>query len=159
MIISPKKALDKGWLRGVSGYPMDEKEQLQQNGIDLRVGKLQQVGVNQGLADKPLYNPKNPHDGFYFVRRQTAIAVDSLEHVTVPKNVVALVIHRSSFNRRGIFITGSVYDSGFRGVVGATMYSFVDMPIRKGTRFAQIIFMEADSYMSYKGQYQDQEGN
>ena len=131
MIINPKKALERGWLKAVKGCPkIDEKKQLQQNGIDLRVKSMLSISANQNLAGDPVYNPKNAYEGFCFVRRGIAVAIDSMEYVNVPEKVVAMVVHRSSFNRRGIFVTGSVYDSGFRGNVGSTMYPFVDMPIK-----------------------------
>jgi len=76
--------------------------------------------------------------------------------VHLPEDIFALFIHRSSFNRRGVLITGSVYDPCYEGVVGCTIYNLSgkSIIIPKNERIGQMIFYRANSASNYKGQYQ-----
>lgn len=81
--------------------------------------------------------------------------VNMNEIVKLPKNVFALFIHRSSYNRKGILITGSVYDPGYQGVAGCTVYNLSGdrITIPQNSRIGQMIFFKAKSASIYKGKY------
>ena len=78
------------------------------------------------------------------------------EEVALPEDVFATFTHRSSYNRKGILITGSIYDPGYEGVVGCTIYNLSGLGIRisAGERIGQMVFFEADPASKYDGQYQ-----
>jgi len=80
------------------------------------------------------------------------------EIVKLPDNIYATFTHRSSFNRKGILITGSVYDCGYCGVVGCTIYNLSGsvLIIKKNERVGQMLFYQADAASKYEGQYQNE---
>ena len=158
MIINPETALKKKWIRGVGKNMIDVETQLQQNGIDLRMGKIQTIAADQNEG-VPRYEETYSEAGRFFINTGWAYALNAMERVSIPKGVAADIIGRSSLNRRGLLIRGSVYDSGFKGVCGATMYSFTAKKMQVGDRFAQMIFVTADTAQMYQGQHQNQKGN
>lgn len=111
-----------------------EHTQVQQVGIDLTLKEL--VEVRHGHSVNVLMN----------------------EEIKLPKNMFALLIHRSSFNRKGIIITGSVYDPGYKGVIGCTIYNLsgevIQIPANK--RICQIVCYHAEAASEYDGQWQNE---
>jgi len=81
--------------------------------------------------------------------------LDFVEHIKVPLHCMALVVHRSTLNRSGTIVTGSVFDPGFSGQVGATMYVHGTLLIEPLARLAQIILFDGDSANAYTGAYKD----
>jgi len=126
MIINPKTIVKRGILQGAEG------EQVQQNGIDIRV------------ENDVVIPPKSFQN------------IMCIESVFVPRDMAAFLQIRSSYSRRGIFCTSGAWDSGFQGRLGCSLYNLSDKPIiiPTGERIAQIIFHEADSAGMYNGQYQ-----
>jgi len=136
-------------------------EQLQQAGIDVRLNKVFTVNtpiIRFGKKVKPdfseIYSEVQP-DSAGWIRLQPgkAYSVDTMEDCVVPIDAAAFVLHRSTFNRSGVFITGSVYDPGFEGNIGATMYVHNTVEVEVGTRIAQILFVKASAASTYKGTY------
>lgn len=168
MILNPKKAYEEGWIKGVE-FP---DQQVQQNGIDVRIaevhkiltpGKLFKSGKELPATAEMMYtqekvseddpdaSPKMVH-----IEKGVPYALISMESVDIPENVAAMVIMRSTLNRIGVPIHSGLYDSGFRGKIQPTLYPFNEFDIELGSRFAQVIFFRAESAALYKGQYQDQ---
>lgn len=167
MIINPKEILAKGYLKEDKGYSVISEKQIQQAGIDIRLGKAFTVVTNMITiteTEKPkfdsIYRELQPDPrGLIRLEPGYAYSIDSMEYVKVPQDMSAFVLHRSTFNRVGIFITGSVYDPGFEGNVGATMYVHNRTELAVGVRIAQILFVKTDAASSYNGSYQKQEGH
>lgn len=169
MLLNPKKIyFEEKLLKGVEGQSaFDSDKQIQQAGIDIRIAKVFTIhtpAIEISETTKPdfksVYREIVPDgQGWFHLFPGTAYSIDSMEEVVLPQNRAAIVLHRSSFNRSGIFITGSVYDPGFQGNVGATMYVFNRARVQIGTRIAQIVFMDADGASEYNGSYQNQEGH
>lgn len=163
MILNPKKALELGYVTAEAGWSISE-EQIQQAGIDVRLGRVFIVSapiVTITETEKPrfdlIYRQITPDPrGLVMLEPGCAYSVDTLEHIKVPENMSAFVLHRSTFNRVGIFITGSVYDPGFEGNIGATMYVHNRTEVAVGVRIAQVLFMKTSAASSYKGSYQKQ---
>lgn len=111
--------------------------QVQQVGIDLTLKEA--VCVEDGKSANVLLN----------------------EEVFLPKNIFATFTHRSSYNRKGIFITGSIYDPGYEGVVGCTIYNLSGkiIEIDANERIGQMVFFEADPASKYDGQWQGEHLN
>lgn len=111
-----------------------EYTQIQQVGIDLTL--KYRVVLSHGKSFNVLLN----------------------EIVKLPDNIFATFTHRSSYNRRGILITGSIYDCGYEGVVGCTIYNLSGevLIIEPNERIGQMVFFKADPASSYNGQYQSE---
>lgn len=126
MQINPKKIIEEGVLTPAS------HTEVQQNGIDCTV------------AEGIIIPPK----GFINVFLQ--------ETVNIPSNYFMTFHHRSSFSRKGVFITSGVYDSGFCGSMGCSIYNMSDeaVHIPINTRVGQAVFWEANPASLYNGQYQ-----
>jgi len=165
MIYNPKKALENGFL--IAPEQVDLEKNIQQNGVDVDCDKVFLIqsepliisedfksgtGSIEILPEK-VYGLDESKEWF-FLKAGRAYTFDSSFNVNVPSFLGAKLIGRSTFNRNGILIRSSWYDSGFKGNAGATIYCFRDLIIEKGTRIAQIIFEEADSSSMYNGQYQ-----
>lgn len=141
---------------------------LAQNGYDLRLRIVYEAAQNlncaltinnKGIKNnayvliKPNYG-KDKHL-YYFLKRNTPYVIETIEKVNIPKNVVGMIFSRSTFNRNGIIVRGTLFDSGFRGQPSLAIYPFQNVKISKGTRIAQIVFVEAKSYKLYKGRYNE----
>ena len=166
MILNPTKALKEGWIENVE-FP---NVQVQQHGIDVRIGGISEMitGGKLLMDSKILPEMKicNTHQArveddlpsplLVSVYKGNSYIIDAIESVNIPKDVAAFAIMRSTLNRIGVPIHSALYDSGFRGKIQSTMYAFNDCEIEIGARYAQIIFLEAESAGMYNGQYQDQ---
>lgn len=162
MIFSPMRAYEEGWIKGLE----DVDKQVQQNGIDVRVESIQEI-ISSGVLRKegkelPRYKALTPEDvpdgrEVFAINIGKAYIMTSYESVRIPENVVGMVFMRSTLNRIGAPIHSGLYDSGFKGRIQPTLYPMNHLLIEKGARFAQIIFMQAQSYKLYDGQYQERE--
>lgn len=130
--INPNKAIQNGWFKPT------EFSKVQQIGIDvsLKTGSLIEKGVLK-LFPGCSYN------------------VEINEGVDLPSNVYAELAIRSSWSRKGIFQSSGIYDPGFHGTCGLTLYNLSDKSIEipVNERIAQMIFFEADSASTYDGHY------
>ena len=106
--------------------------------------KVQQVGIDLTISDKLIL--ENGHSANVLLN----------EEVHLPKNIFATFTHRSTYNRQGVLITGSIYDPNYSGVVGCTIYNLsgdiIEIPAFE--RIGQMVFFEADAASEYNGQYQ-----
>ena len=109
-----------------------EFTKIQQIGIDLTIS--QEIEINNGASFNVLLN----------------------ETVKLSKDIYAILIQRSSYNRKGILITGSIYDPGYWGVIGCTIYNLSGkvLHIDKNERICQMVFFNAQAASEYSGQYQ-----
>ena len=112
---------------------MSEFSEVQQVGIDLTVSE--QVELEHGMSMNVLFNEK----------------------IKLPIDMYALVYQRSSYSRKGIFTTTGVYDPGYEGSLGCTLYNMSGgkIVIEKNTRVAQIVCLKADAASAYNGQWQN----
>lgn len=126
--INPKEIISKRILIPYEGC------EIQQVGIDLAISE--EVEISRGYSKNVLLNAE----------------------VHLPEDIFATFTHRSSFNRKGILITGSIYDPGYEGVVGCTIYNLSDGSIKidKYTRIGQMVFFKADPASKYNGQWQSE---
>lgn len=129
MNIDPWKCFTKQYVKGID----NPEEQIQQNGIDLRVAW--NVVLQHGEC-------KN---------------VDFIETIHCWDNCFALpVATRSSFSRKGIFCTSGLWDTGYNGPGGCTIYNLSgnEVFINYGTRICQIVFISAPKNTTkYNGYY------
>lgn len=137
-----------------------EENQLQQIGLDLRVKNIQVITgparIMRNSKELPNYIDVPFHDNCWYLEAGSAYAFECVEECEIPLGYEAKVIHRSTFNRSGCFITGSVYDPGYRGMIAGTMYVHTPLFVEFETRLAQFQIQTAEIGNSYDGDYQDQ---
>lgn len=106
--------------------------------------QVQQVGIDLTVSERVI------------LENGESLNVLLNEIAKLPIHIYATFTHRSSYNRRGILITGSIYDPGYEGVIGCTIYNLsgqkIDIPINE--RIGQMLFFEANPASGYNGQYQ-----
>lgn len=126
MQINPKEMID----RGVVSY--GNHTEVQQVGIDLST--ISSFTIKHGECMNIIFS----------------------ERINLPEDIFALFNVRSSFSRKGIFTSAGVYDPGYEGSIGCTIYNMSgsDQYIEKGTRIGQILCFKADAASSYNGQWQ-----
>lgn len=172
MIISPKKAIAEGWI--ISDHEDGIlPEHIQPNGIDLVCRQIFYPGFNidkivsnistKEFADSSLLSPLQIFEDskyYYTVEPFAYYLVDCHEKVTIPKGVAAKIIKRSRVNRAGVILQSALWDSGFRGRLGLTLFPFGRIIFEKCEPLAQIVFFDAeDSGVLYDGNFQNQESH
>jgi deoxycytidine triphosphate deaminase len=165
MILNPKLMLSSGVLTSPN-LEVNLDQQLQPNGIDLRVDVIKKVPCNKmspfmlykdGKKVAPTHGAcegtlMNSNDAFV-LEKGYAYSAECFEMVKIPHGVMGMVYGRSTLMRNGVFCRASVYDSGYHDHVGMMVYPFVDFWVERGTRIAQIIFHSANTAHLYNGQY------
>lgn len=160
MFINPKIAIEKGWITGVK----DPKRQVQPNAIDFTVDIVQALSVMPARvteSDKKMRSLMafEPIDGMWTLNGNAVYDGTSDVYVNIPEGVAAVLWTRSSFARNGVFILSGLYDSGYIGHVGFTIYTpGGPIDIAPGTRIGQIAFMHSESAELYKGGWNHQQG-
>lgn len=107
--------------------------------------EVQQVGIDLSLSE----NIMIPHG--------RSLNVSFKEKINLPQNIFSTFNIRSSFSRKGIFATTGIYDPGYVGSLGCTLYNISGSPIQleEGERVGQMLFFIADAASSYSGQWQN----
>jgi len=111
---------------------MSDTAEVQQVGIDLSINRTIKLAQGQSMN------------------------VDFEETIHLPNDIYSTFHIRSSFSRKGVFATTGIYDPGYVGSLGCTLYNLGTSPIviEKGTRVGQMLFFKADAASSYNGQWQ-----
>jgi dUTP pyrophosphatase len=158
MILDPTAMIEGSIIKSPHGI---SEEQIQPNGVDCTLASVMEISrdgmfamteTDTWVAPPPAVVEKD-NDGHFLGKSGHAYLLEFREYVSLPPGVCALVQGRSTLNRNGMFVRGSVFDSGFNGYVGATMYCFQDFRIYYGARVAQILFIMASSPRVYEGRY------
>ena len=143
---------------------------IQMNAVDIRVSELRLIDdyenpysefhnqlfeiSDEGTVHKKKSQPLPLHDEEYWVLSRGAYEFVSPHFVTVPSGYCGYLITRSSFNRNGIFIISGLYDSGFEGYVGGTLYNLGGrIKMKHKTRLCQLVMASAETLKMYDGQY------
>ena len=87
--------------------------------------------------------------------------VPSLEWVEIPGDLAATLRCRSSYGRRGVFISAGFVDPGFRGQLTFCLVNLgnEDIALKKKDRIVQMIIHEVrEGGILYNGSYQDSHG-
>ncbi|MDD3573774.1 dCTP deaminase [Methanospirillum sp.] len=85
----------------------------------------------------------------------------SKEWIELPVDIAATLRCRSSYARRGIFISGGFVDPGFRGHLTLCLYNCGsdNVSVLEGDRIIQMVFQQVDlPGEGYSGRYQDSHG-
>lgn len=131
-------------------------KQIQPNGIDLTIKSISAIDGPGILSKERTIIPPtielSPGGGRYILS-PGCYSIIFNEIINVPKDVVGIIFQRSSLSRMGGYTTSGIYDSGYRGELGCMLHLEYKIEIEKGVRLAQIVFLEAQSYNLYSGQY------
>lgn len=163
MSITPQRMIKEGWVRGIVSEI--ESEQIQQIGLDLRVGKIQRVTGTATLMknskELPRYSDLDTNqDDCWYLQANQGYAFESMEECSIPIGYKGFVIHRSTMNRSVCLVTGSVYDPGYKGIIAGTIYVHqVPILIQRGARIAQFLMSEGEKGSAYDGDYQNQKSH
>lgn len=167
MFINPRIAIEKGWITGIKNPAI----QVQPNAIDFTLDKVMTLSTdttpNVGESHKQmrkLYELSTGDTGllkgWWYLDGQRVYDGTSDVYVTVPPGIAAVLYTRSTFARNGVFILSGLYDSGFQGNVGFTIYTIGGpINVEKGTRIGQIAFLPADNAGMYAGGYNNDSGS
>lgn len=184
MFISSQTAIEKGWIKRSDGAEI-APESIQPNAIDFTIDRVFAAQINgksfkvaDVVVDGVVKTVKQFPDFVELIGREDAdpkfdrVPMFHLDgrrtydflsefYVEVPEGVAALLIVRSTFNRGGLFVTSGLYDSGFKGNIGAALHNNGELAasVGKGTRVGQIIFVESDSVGLYEGGYNAESGS
>lgn len=137
-----------------------DKKMIQPNTIDLRIDKVYRVGAGPMHMDedkkehRKLIEQKVDGNGNFTLDHGATYQIQSKQHVDIAEGEIAILLGRSSFNRNGVLIISSIYDSGFKDYAGATLYNPTgETTVKPNTRFAHLIIAKAETLHKYDGDY------
>jgi deoxycytidine triphosphate deaminase len=80
-------------------------------------------------------------------------------YVEMPEGTVGWLVTRSTLNRNGVFVLSGLYDSGYKGHINGMLYNRGGpMVMEKMSRVSQFIVGSSDSFGTYSGGYNTDEG-
>ena len=142
------------------------REDIQENGIDLRIGELYIINKKESKKIGCIKDKKHPptyakiplkHDeyqlepqNFYFAK------IDRPIHI--PRGYIQQYYLRSSFSRCGLILTDAIGDSDFQGTLMFGLYNSSPVTISVGVneRVIQAVTIRTDGTdKSYNGSYQN----
>lgn len=173
MFLSPKTAIEKGWIRFPENFTEEQKSKaIQPNAIDFTLDRVFYINGNNtfvisenlkkmrgGIEKTPV--PLSELNGELGWRLAVGERFDCLSdyYVNVPEGVAALMVTRSTFVRNGMFWISGLFDSGFEGHIGGVLHNRSGAAVvAKGTRVGQIIFVASESVGVYAGGWNHAQG-
>jgi deoxycytidine triphosphate deaminase len=129
MNVNPRIVIERGVISCRNGESIPE-ENVQQVGVDIRL--LNGIVIlPKGFINTEIYEKFDMQDTFGWP------------------------VIRSSFSRKGIFLSTGCYDPGFNGAGGCTIYNMTEetITIPAMTRFAQFVVFKANAAKNYDGHY------
>ena len=139
------------------------KEDVQPNAVDLRIGKVFKISSNMFIIDEDQKVHRGseeifPDEDGYFNLDIGSYEVIMQNKITVAEGEDGYVITRSTLNRNGVFITSGLYDSGYGKDNPAVMAGVIHvncgpMKVKVGTRIGQYLSFKAETLHLYDGDY------
>lgn len=132
-----------------------EPEQVQPNGVDLRVGELFRVVRPGVLGERTVLGEREPvplvpgtllSPGAYVVRYR--------EVVEIPAGHVGRVYPRSSLLRNAAMLFTALWDTGYRGRGESLLVVWAPLSLEPGARIGQLVLETAEDTEPYAGQWQ-----
>ena len=137
--------------------------QIQQCGIDLRVGKifklngggaLDYTNEKRELPDQiEIFNSDKDNK---IILKEGIYTVQIADKVKIPNNMAGFAYPRSSLLRMGATIYTAVHDPGYGGAPTYLLQVFNPITIYKDARIAQIVYIECNNVNGeYEGIYNE----
>lgn len=161
MFINPNIAIDEKWIIFPEWMTDDFKQKcVQPNAIDFTIDELYNIQKENAFVlsenkkqMRGVIPCETDNDGFWTLEK-SSYDFKSDFYVSVPENVAAYLIVRSTLNRNGLWITAGLYDSGFQGHVAGVLHNVLgESKIAPRTRIGQIVFVKSESALLYAGGY------
>lgn len=160
MLANPKEMVAAGFVKNL----VDAEKQIQPNAIDFTVDKILYIRpgncyIGEDKKEMREQSIVNIRAGAWHLEANRSYDVSSDVYVEVPEGKAALLILRSTFVRNGMTLSSGLYDSGFKGNIGAVLHTNGASPtIQQGVRIGQIMFIDSDSVGKYAGGYNTEAG-
>jgi dCTP deaminase len=151
-------------LKGVVSYGVSSY------GYDMRVADEFKVFTNvfNAIVDPKAFTEQSFVDmksDFCIIPPNSFALARSLEYFRVPRDVLCLVIGKSTYARAGIIVNVTPLEPEWEGFVTIEISNTTPLPVKvyANEGIAQVLFMGADepcavSYKDKKGKYQNQTG-
>lgn len=132
---------------------------VQPNAVDLRLGKVLKIRpstftiTEEEKTHRGSVELQLNQDGYYVLPEgHYEVVMENI--IEVGDGEAGWVITRSTLNRNGVFLTSGLYDSGYHGVMAATMHvTCGPMRIKPGTRIGQYLSFDSEALSKYEGSY------
>jgi len=143
---------------------VDQTLQLQPNGIDIRVERVERLTSRAALGVEERVpaerNELVPDAEGWWGLDPGVYVIRYLERVNLPNDVMAFARPRSSLLRSGVAIHTAVWDAGYSGQ-GEGLLSVLNPAgyrLQRGARVVQLVFIRLSSATAegYAGAYQDE---
>jgi dCTP deaminase len=150
--------------RGVISYG------LSSYGYDMRVADEFKVFTNvyNSLVDPKNFDPKSFVDikaNYCDIPPNSFVLARSVEHFRIPRNVLSIVLGKSTYARCGQIVNVTPLEPAWEGHVTIEISNTTPLPARiyANEGIAQVLFLESDedcmvSYADKAGKYQGQQG-
>lgn len=144
---------------------------LSSYGYDIRVAD--EFYIFHNVYPLEFIDPKKAKES-YFIRHKgkyclippnSFVLARSVEYFRMPRNVIGIVVGKSTYARCGIIVNITPLEAGWEGIVTLEISNTSPLPakIYSNEGIAQVLFFESDeeceiSYKDRKGKYQKQKG-
>lgn len=146
---------------------LDAEHQLQPNGIDIRLERVQRLtspallGASDAVREPSAREDVKPDADGWWDLHQGAYVIGYREKVNLPADLTALIRPRSSLLRSGVTVHGAVWDAGYSGR-GEGLLAVMNprgYRIQRGARIAQLVFFRLSraTVERYAGRYQGED--
>ena len=143
---------------------VDAATQIQPNGIDLRLERVQaltsrgHLGAGDAVREPAAREDVDADAEGWWDLHPGPYVITYRERVNLPTDLMALIRPRSSLLRSGVTLHGAVWDAGYSGR-GEGLLSVLDplgYRVQRGARIAQLVFFRLSTRASegYRGRYQ-----
>jgi len=164
MFISPKTAIEEGWVKFPDWMTEKQREKcIQPNALDFTIDNIRRINMLSpcyiGEDSKTMRQSyeMQPKDGIWLLERGDYDFMSDF-YVDIPEGVAVEVIARSTFVRNGIFITTGLWDSGFKGPAGGVLNVAGTANIQQHVRVGQLKFLKSEKGGVYAGGYNTDAG-
>jgi dUTP pyrophosphatase len=145
---------------------IDIATQLQPNGIDLRVDRIQRLtspgllGAAPNLREPAAREDVQPDADGWWDLHHGGYVIGYAETVNLPVDLMALARPRSTLLRSGVALQSAVWDAGYSGR-GEGLLSVLNQRgyrLQRGAAVIQLVFLRLSSATAegYKGKYQNE---
>jgi dCTP deaminase len=143
---------------------------LSSYGYDIRVADEFKIftNVNSAIVDPKNFDPKSFVDfkgDICLIPPNSFALARSVEYIRIPRNVLGIVLGKSSYARTGIVTNFTPLEPAWNGHITIEISNTTPLPARiyANEGIAQVLFFQSDeeceiSYADKKGKYQGQRG-